>query len=143
MLLIPNIVPRFDIFMTFVDTPPTKAVIIHMRNVISIDASAVQTLEEMIDDYTKRHIHVMFVKVRDLVRPFLFKAHIVTEATAADRLFNKVEAAVKRAQELLQSQDGMESGLSQPARRSNEQWRGDHPESSNSRFSDMSQVELE
>lgn len=85
------------------NTPPVRAVIVHMRNVISIDASAVQTLEEMVADYEKRHICVMFVKVRDIVKPFLYKAHIVSEANSSDRLFSKTEAAVARAKELIES----------------------------------------
>jgi MFS superfamily sulfate permease-like transporter len=121
--------------------PPTKAVIIHMRNVISIDASAVQTLEEMVEDYERRHIHIMFVKLRDHVRPFLMKAHIITEANAVDRVFEHVDEAVRRAQQLIGPHDMVESGqslqgvVSAPG--------SSDSVSSSHRVTDMSQVELE
>jgi MFS superfamily sulfate permease-like transporter len=83
------------------DVAPTRAVVVHLRNVLSCDASALQTLQEMMEDYERRGIHVMFVKIRDSVKREFFKAGLISEANAGDKVFSKVDEAVKRAQELI------------------------------------------
>jgi anti-anti-sigma regulatory factor len=56
---------------------PLKAVIIDTKNIASMDASAVQIMKEMVDDYTRRGIEVCFVKLNDRNKKFLLLADVL------------------------------------------------------------------
>lgn len=76
---------------------PLHALIIHAANIPSMDASAIQVLHEMMEDYRERNIFVCWVKLRDsLKQPFLLSG--IISALDGDRLFASTHDAVKYVQ---------------------------------------------
>jgi len=73
---------------------PTKAIIIHAKNIQDMDASAMQVMVEMIHDYEKRHIFVCFVKLKTSLLKYFFRAGILNSVNG-DRIFQSMEDAVK------------------------------------------------
>jgi len=73
---------------------PTGAIIIHVKNVQQIDASAMQTMCEMVNEYQKRKIYVCFVKLKTtLIKSFL-RAGIIN-TVSGDRVFDSMQDAVR------------------------------------------------
>lgn len=76
---------------------PLHAIIIHAANIPSMDASAIQVLHEMMQDYRERNVFVCWVKLRDsLKQPFLLSG--IISALDGDRLFSSTHDAVKYVQ---------------------------------------------
>lgn len=74
---------------------PTEAIIIHARNIISMDASAIQVLHEMMHDYHKRDVIVVFVKLRpSLIEPFIRAGIIASGPEKNDMIFSNLSDAV-------------------------------------------------
>ena len=73
----------------------TKAIVIHARNILTMDASAIQVLHEMMHDYQTRGVIVVFVKLRDnLIEPFL-RAGILQGSHETDKtLYTNLTDAV-------------------------------------------------
>lgn len=79
------------------EVTPLHAIIVHAANIPSMDASAIQVLHEMMNDYKERNIFVCWVKLRDhLKRPFLLSG--IISALDGDRLFASTHEAVKYVQ---------------------------------------------
>lgn len=74
---------------------PTFAVVIHSRNITSMDASSIQALKEMFNAYKARRIHVCFVKLRPQLREKFIRAQIVPQGREDTMLFKTTDEAVK------------------------------------------------
>lgn len=74
---------------------PTEAIIIHSRNILTMDASAIQVLHEMMHDYDQRGVLVVFVKLREnLIEPFLRAGILEGTPDTCKRLFSNLGEAV-------------------------------------------------
>ncbi|XP_049850528.1 uncharacterized protein LOC126322730 [Schistocerca gregaria] len=84
---------------------PTRAIIIHARNVLSIDASATQVLSKMLKHYKNRNIFVAFVKLRQhLALPFMLTGAISNDPDGPCGLYNTLHEAVEAVQRKLNSE---------------------------------------
>jgi len=77
-----------------------KAIVIHAKNIAEIDASAIQVLLEMIEDYQKQNIFVCFVKLRASLKNIFVESGII-DSLGGDRLFESNDEAVSYIQKLL------------------------------------------
>lgn len=74
---------------------PTFAIVIHCRNITSMDASSIQALKEMVSTYKTRRIHVCFVKLRPQLRERFLRADIVPANREDTMLFKSTHEAVQ------------------------------------------------
>lgn len=73
----------------------TQAIIIHARNILTMDASAIQVLHEMMHGYQQRGVLIKFVKLRDgLLEPLLRAGILQGSHQDNDILFNNLSDAV-------------------------------------------------
>ncbi|KAJ3413325.1 Solute carrier 26 [Chytridiales sp. JEL 0842] len=70
-----------------------RSVIFDVGAVNSIDASATQTLLEIVQSYNSRDIAVCFVKLRDTCRPWFIRSGLY-DLVGPDRFFHKIRDAV-------------------------------------------------
>jgi MFS superfamily sulfate permease-like transporter len=75
------------------------AVIIHARYISSVDASAIEVLSEMAENYRSRGIFLAWVKLRDNLKEQFLRAGIIQNTLADVHLFNKIDDAVRFAKE--------------------------------------------
>jgi len=79
---------------------PLRAIVLHCKNIASMDASAIQVLGEMVEDYQKQDIFVCFVKLRsDLKQKFVVSG--IIGSLGGDRLFGSTTEAVSYIHKLL------------------------------------------
>jgi len=69
-------------------------IIVHCKNITEMDASAIETLYEMVSDYQKRDVFICFVKLRPEIRDMFLRAGILG-ALGGDRVFNSIDDAIK------------------------------------------------
>lgn len=69
------------------------SIVVHSKNITTMDASAVQTVYEMVKDYQKRDIFVCFVKLRSKLTDQFLRAGIIGNL-GGDRVFPHVDDAV-------------------------------------------------
>lgn len=70
-----------------------RALIIHASNIPSMDASSIQIIAEMVQDYEKRDVIVCWVKLKEhLKKPFM-RAGLITDV-GGDRIFKSTQEAV-------------------------------------------------
>lgn len=101
---------------------PTKAIVIHARNILTMDASAIQVLHEMMHDYDRRGVTVVFVKLREtLLEPFLRAGILHDTPETCKRLFGSLGEAVGYVKTVLkkQSSQGSDSNSMDPLSSSN------------------------
>jgi MFS superfamily sulfate permease-like transporter len=72
-----------------------EGVVLHISNVVSIDASALESLHTTVEDYSKRQIRVAFVKARSTVRSSLLRAGIATDNQIGSTFFDTVHDAIE------------------------------------------------
>ena len=78
----------------------TKVLIIRMRGVPAIDATAMQSLEGLVDDCLKKGVTVVFSHVNDQPRSVMEKDGLVAKV-GAENFCPHIDAALLRAQEIL------------------------------------------
>jgi MFS superfamily sulfate permease-like transporter len=81
------------------DLPRVRAVIIHARNIISMDASAIQTVEEMVHDYHNRNVLVCWVKLRQILKERFIRVGLLDPLRMNEQVFEKVSDAVTYAED--------------------------------------------
>jgi hypothetical protein len=59
-----------------------------------IDASAIQILIEIVQDYHRRGIDVCFVKLREANKPIFLRSGMLGEVVGSDRFFRKISDAM-------------------------------------------------
>ncbi|KAL6063515.1 putative sulfate transporter [Balamuthia mandrillaris] len=74
--------------------PPLRGIVIDCRNIPEIDASAVQILFEMVEDYKLRRIRVCFVKLRGQLKMSFLRAGILGSTNVTDTVFASNKEAV-------------------------------------------------
>jgi MFS superfamily sulfate permease-like transporter len=74
---------------------PTYAIVIHSRNITSMDASSIQALKEMVHAYKQRRIHVCFVKLRPQLREKFQRAQIMPLGREDTMSFKSTHEAVQ------------------------------------------------
>jgi len=77
---------------------PTKAIIVHAKNISDMDASAMQILWEMMEEYQKDDVFVCFVKLPAQLKVSFLQTGIIG-SFGGNRVFRSVEAAVAYIQE--------------------------------------------
>jgi MFS superfamily sulfate permease-like transporter len=81
-----------------------RAVVFDIENMPQIDASAVQILTEIVEDYHRRSIEVCFVKLRDANKPMFLRSGLLGEILGSDHYFRKISDAMQFLQEKWQRQ---------------------------------------
>lgn len=96
---------RIEIFGSVVSHPSQpphplalRAIIFDLQSVTSIDATAAAVLQELVEDYHKRNIRVVFVKLRKSLLPLLIDAGI-TKILGMHNFKRSVNAAVEHVEE--------------------------------------------
>ena len=79
--------------------PQLRAVIFDIENMPKIDASAMQILLEIVEDYHERSIQVCFVKLRDANKPIFLRSGLLGEVVGSDHYFRKISDATRFLQE--------------------------------------------
>eukprot|EP01127_Copromyxa_protea_P000649 TRINITY_DN10553_c0_g1_i1.p1 TRINITY_DN10553_c0_g1~~TRINITY_DN10553_c0_g1_i1.p1 ORF type:complete len:780 (-),score=104.60 TRINITY_DN10553_c0_g1_i1:118-2457(-) len=77
-----------------------KAIIIHTKNVVGLDATAVQILSEMMEEYHEKNIFVGFVKLRPKHKDKFLLSGIIS-SLGGDRLFTSTDDAVDYAMDYI------------------------------------------
>jgi high affinity sulfate transporter 1 len=80
---------------TSVSSGVIGAVIIHARYISSVDASAIEVLSEMAENYRRRGIFLAWVKLRENLKEQFLRAGIIQNTLADVHLFNKIDDAVR------------------------------------------------
>ena len=75
-----------------------RAIIFDLQSVTSIDATAAAVLLELVEDYHKRNIRVVFVKLRKNLLPLLVDAGI-TKILGMQNFKRSVNSAVEHVEE--------------------------------------------
>ncbi|KAJ3298448.1 Solute carrier 26 [Rhizoclosmatium sp. JEL0117] len=104
--------------------PDLIGVIFDVGAVTAIDASATQTLLEVVESYQSRSIQVCFVKLRDSCKPWFVRSGLYESVTPA-RFFDKINDAVEclsldTTQDGLNNQSIVSQALSRPMYRPND-----------------------
>jgi MFS superfamily sulfate permease-like transporter len=73
---------------------PLFAIVINCAHVSTYDASALQALREMVEDWKKRQVVVCFVKVRTKHRALWMRSGLL-EVVDPSRLFSKIQDALQ------------------------------------------------
>lgn len=76
-------------------SPPLRAVIFDIENMTNIDASAVQTLIEAVQEYQKREIKVLFVKMREGNKLMFLRSGLLGEVLGSDHFLRKISDAIQ------------------------------------------------
>eukprot|EP01125_Pyxidicula_operculata_P014858 TRINITY_DN5002_c0_g1_i1.p1 TRINITY_DN5002_c0_g1~~TRINITY_DN5002_c0_g1_i1.p1 ORF type:complete len:660 (-),score=142.63 TRINITY_DN5002_c0_g1_i1:206-2185(-) len=76
------------------DVEPLQNIIIRANGITDIDASAIQTLWQMLEEYEKDHIFVSFVGLRPTIKVKFVHAGLIG-ALGGDRLFDTIEDALQ------------------------------------------------
>lgn len=74
-------------------TSPLNAIVLDVRNVSYLDASAIEGLIELIEEYHNRNIQVCFVKLRGSNKELLFRSGLM-QLIGPENLFGKTEDAI-------------------------------------------------
>lgn len=85
--------------------PELKALIIHSRNILTIDASAIQVLHEMVIEYEKRNIFVAFVKLRPNLLEAFKRIGIIKENCEYENVFWNLDDAVTHAKKKISEEE--------------------------------------
>jgi len=120
---IKGILQRVEIFGTHMAHPSAKretrqlrGLVLHVKHVPEMDATAVTTLYEMAHDYEKRHVVLTFVKLKPELLETLQRGHVlpafplstVPPTSKQTRNFDKIDDAVQFIQ---QQQSDMEASI--------------------------------
>ncbi|MCR5683986.1 MAG: STAS domain-containing protein [Lachnospiraceae bacterium] len=81
----------------------TKVLIIRMRGVPAIDATAMQSLESLVDKCREQNVSVVFSHVNDQPRHVMEKDGLISKV-GAENFCPHIDAALARAEEILSSQ---------------------------------------
>jgi len=71
---------------------PTRAIIVHAKNISDMDASAMQILWEMMEEYEKDDVFVCFVKLPAQLKIAFLQTGIIG-SFGGNRVFHSVKAA--------------------------------------------------
>jgi high affinity sulfate transporter 1 len=86
------------------DVPKLRAIIIHAGYIASMDASALQVLHEMMDNYRQRNVFVCFVKLKGSLKVNFVRSGII-EPTGGDTVYDSIDAAANYVAERLAKED--------------------------------------
>eukprot|EP01128_Nolandella_sp_AFSM9_P000989 TRINITY_DN1110_c0_g1_i1.p1 TRINITY_DN1110_c0_g1~~TRINITY_DN1110_c0_g1_i1.p1 ORF type:complete len:753 (-),score=141.73 TRINITY_DN1110_c0_g1_i1:197-2347(-) len=92
---------RIEIFGSYLAHPtamkveePLRAIVVHAKSITEMDASAIQTIYEMMLDYQKRGIFLCFVKLRSSLKKSFLLSGIIG-GLGGDRIFVSTDEAMK------------------------------------------------
>jgi anti-anti-sigma regulatory factor len=74
--------------------PDLRAVVFDIENMTAIDASAIQILTEIVEDYQRRDIQVFFVKIREVNKSMFLRSGLLGEVLGSDHFFRKISEAI-------------------------------------------------
>lgn len=94
------------------EIPHLRGVIFDIENMAVIDATAIQTLLEIVQEYKARDIEVCFVKLRDSCKQVFLRSGILGEVLGSDRFFRKIADAEKYLREKWEFEDNRGSKMS-------------------------------
>jgi len=77
---------------------PTRAIIVHAKNIADMDASAMQILWEMMEEYQKDDVFVCFVKLPSQLKKSFVRTGIIG-SFGGNRVFPSVDAAISYIRE--------------------------------------------